>query len=224
LELVKALGCPVVKGNHDLYAATDISLKEFTLPAMNALIWTRGQLSPEERSWLNSLPMQADFFTTEETEEYGGGFSENSVPSSEAGGEKLHLVHSSVFEPEKWRYVIKQNEAEKVLPQQRQERVFFGHTHVAAVYAFDPNLGTFRSTVPQMEGVTFLEAGLKWLINPGSVGQPRDRDPRAAYLIYDPVACTVEHCRVEYDFRKTARKIVEAELPESNAQRLYKGR
>jgi len=208
LEIVKELGCPVVKGNHDEYAATDISLKDFTLHAMNALIWTREHLSAAERAWLDELPMEWDLTTA--------GSADLEATS--------HLVHSSVYEPEAWRYIIKQEEAEKVLPLQPANLVFFGHTHVPASYAFNPDTGAFKSTVPAREELLELEAGWKWLVNPGSVGQPRDHDPRAAYIIYDSAAQTIEQRRVEYDFRKTAKKIVAAGLPDRNAQRLYKGR
>ena len=232
LEIVKALDSPIVKGNHDEYSATDISLKDFTLHAMNALIWTRGQLSPEERVWLNSLPMQSEVLTTKETENTEIGLAAKERRERESKSENTnhvsivtpHLVHSSVFEPERWRYIIKQEEAEKVLPVQKPDLVFFGHTHVPSAYAFHPDTGEFKSTVPSPEGTLELEPEWKWLVNPGSVGQPRDKDPRAAYLIFDPVARTIEQRRVEYDFKKTARKIVEAGLPERNAQRLYKGR
>jgi predicted phosphodiesterase len=220
LEIIKQLGCPVVKGNHDDLAATEGSLKDFTLHAMNALLWTREHLSAEERAWLNALPM-----------EWGEGISSREQETAKDDGKEtssfcgsMHLVHSSVFEPEVWRYIITPEEAEKVLPLQKPGLVFFGHTHMPSVYAFHPDTGKFRSTMPSPEGVLELEPEWKWLVNPGSVGQPRDLDPRAAYLIFDPDACTIEQRRVEYDYRKTAKKIVDAGLPERNAQRLYKGR
>ena len=269
LEIVKALGCPVVKGNHDEYAATDISLKDFTLHAMNALIWTREHLTDGERAWLDGLPMEVDVTTkyTEDTQkgiggsgsvptgddtevvppkvttEYaentepgtGGTTSSSSIDSGKAASTDLnnhqspiinafHLVHSSVFEPAHWKYIIKPEEAEKVLPLQQQNLVFFGHTHIPSAYAFNPETGECRSTVPLPEGKLVLESGWKWLVNPGSVGQPRDKDPRAAYMILDPEAGTVEQRRVEYDFEITADKILDAGLPERNAERLYKGR
>jgi predicted phosphodiesterase len=235
LEIVKALNCPVVKGNHDEYAATDVSLKDFTLHAMNALIWTREHLNPEERAWLDALPMQTDVLTTKNTKdtkkESGGTLGsvsaappEESLRSPRLCEESINLVHSSMFEPQSWKYIIKQSEAEKVLPMQKPDVVFFGHTHVPSSYAFHPDSGEFKSTVPMTEGVLELDEGWKWLLNPGSVGQPRDHDPRAAYLIYYPNSNMIEFRRVEYDFRKTAKKIVEAGLPDRNAQRLYKGR
>lgn len=248
LETVKQLGCPVVKGNHDEYSATDCSLNEFSLNAMNALLWTREHLSTEERNWLDELPMEwGEGIGHEALGMSGDWVQKQSGSSASASGEELaakerrereeksrltahdsrltfHLVHSSVFEPESWKYIIKQVEAEKVLPLQKPDLVFFGHTHVPSAYAFHPDTGEFKSTVPSPEGLLELQPEWKWLINPGSVGQPRDHDPRAAYIIYDPEARTIEQRRVEYDFRKTAKKIIKVGLPERNAQRLYKGR
>ncbi len=221
LEVVKALGCPVVKGNHDEYSATEMSLKDFSLHAMNALIWTREHLSADERRWLNQLPMQIDLATKDtETENRASC----SVSSGEAGGVYFHLVHSSACEPEKWRYIIKPEDAEKVLPRQQPELAFFGHTHLPSWFAFNPDSDEFKSAVPVAENRLQLERGWKWLVNPGSIGQPRDGDPRAAYAVFDPNARTVEWRRVEYDVTKTVKKILKAGLPERNAQRLYKGR
>lgn len=227
LKIVRDLNCPVVKGNHDFYAATDESLKEFSLHAMNAVLWTREHLSTEERVWLNSLPLQRECRMLNDEQgmqkDRVSGVASIDIPCSTFCGSVL-LVHSSVFEPSAWRYVIKQEEAEKVLPQQEVDLVFFGHTHIPSWYAFHPDSGEVKSAVPMKAGVLELEAGWKWLLNPGSVGQPRDHDARASYLICDPAAGSVEWRRVEYDIERTAKKIIEVGLPERNALRLHKGR
>ena len=219
LERVKALDCPLVKGNHDEYSATDISLSDFTLNAMNSLIWTRQHLTPEERAWLDTLPLQKTIQTSNKEQE-----TDPDHKSASSFFDSIHIVHSSVFEPQMWRYIIRQEAAERVLPAQQQKIVFFGHTHVPASYAFHPKTGAFKSVMPSRTGTLKLDPEWKWLINPGSVGQPRDKDPRAAYLIYDPVESIVEQRRVEYDFKKTAKKIMKAQLPITNAKRLYIGK
>ena len=214
LEIVRNLNCSVVQGNHDYYAATDDSLSDFTLPAMNAMLWTRAQLSGAERKWLGNLPLKADVTTeyTETTENVG------------ANRQVAHLVHSSLLEPEKWHYVLKPEAADRNLLIQNPDVVFFGHTHVPSLFSFHLATKEFRTVFPLGEGTHSLEPGWKYLINPGSVGQPRDHDPRASYAVFDPAKRTVTLRRVKYDIASAQRKITEAGLPVRNADRLAKGR
>ena len=199
LDLIRGLGCPVVKGNHDAYSATDVGLSDFTLNAMNALIWTREHLSPEEREWLNGLPMSADL-------------------------EGAKIVHSSLVDPAKWHYVMKLEQAEYALRSQAEWAVFFGHTHVPSLFSFNPETEELKMEFPLKEGVHQLSEGWRHLINPGSVGQPRDKDARASYALFDSCAGTVEIRRIEYDFATTQQKIASVGLPLRNAERLERGR
>lgn len=216
LHLIRDLNDPVVQGNHDSYAATEASLSEFNLNAMNAILWTREQLTDEEKAWLINLPMQIDC---------GMWDVKCGMPErTGADHRSVRLVHSSIIEPEKWHYIMKPDKAEAALRTQEPDLVFFGHTHVPTLYSWNPETEEFTSEFPLEEGIHPLPEGWKHLINPGSVGQPRDRDPRASYAMYDPEARTLEIRRIEYNLKKTARKIVEAGLPERNAQRLSKGR
>lgn len=218
LKLIRDLNCPVVLGNHDSYAATDDSLKDFNLNAMNAILWTRERLSAEERAWLGGLPMEMDV---------GGQRTE--VRSQQSGipdpaSRISYLVHSTMIEPAEWHYILKPEKAEAALRAQEPDIVFFGHTHVPSIFSYNPETDEFRSEFPAAEGIHQLELGWKHLINPGSVGQPRDRDPRASYALYDPEAGTIEIRRIEYDIAATKAKIEAAGLPLRNAERLSKGR
>ena len=221
LKIIRDLHCPVVLGNHDSYAATDDSLKDFNLNAMNAILWTREHLSDVEKEWLRGLPMTVDM--DQRTEDRGQKSGKKQTPNSQPQTPNCQLVHSTLLEPESWRYIMKPEKAEDALRGQEPDIVFFGHTHVPSIFSFNPKTDEFRSEFPAKEGLHQLEPGWKHLINPGSVGQPRDRDTRASYAIYDPVAGTIEIRRVEYDIAATQKKIEAANLPLRNAERLSRG-
>jgi predicted phosphodiesterase len=222
LEIVRNLNCPVVQGNHDFYAATEDSLKDFSLHALNAMLWTREQLSEEEREWLRSLPMTVDLHQVSGVGcQVSGG---EATPNAEPRTSNCRLVHSSLLEPAAWHYVLKPEAAKPNLLIQEPEVVFFGHTHVPSHFSFHPATQEFKTVFPLKEGVHQLEPGWKHLINPGSAGQPRDHDPRASYALFDPEARTVEIRRVEYDIPAAQKKIEAAGMPLRNADRLAKGR
>jgi predicted phosphodiesterase len=128
------------------------------------------------------------------------------------------IVHSTLDMPEKWGYVIDALDADANFNYQTSSVCFHGHTHVPVVFerqgrVVRSSFTTFNTTL-----------GRKCFINTGSVGQPRDGDPRASYLIYEPSARRVDLRRVEYDVATTQRKIIEAGLPERLARRLEQGK
>jgi predicted phosphodiesterase len=220
LAIIRDLNGPVVQGNHDFYAATRSSPDGFNVHARNSILWTRQQLSEEEKEWLHDLPMTV-----------GPGDVELEPRNSKLETDSLELrslncglVHSSLPEPQSWRYIMKPESARNAVRVQEPDVVFFGHTHVPALFSFNPKTGAFRSEFPLKEGVYPLKKGWKHLVNPGSVGQPRDRDPRASYALYDPLAGMLEICRVEYDIAAARKKIIAAGLPLRNADRLSVGR
>lgn len=128
------------------------------------------------------------------------------------------LVHSTLDMPDKWGYVFDTLEAEAHFSYQTTSVCFYGHTHVPVVYTRDG-----RVTKRYFDTLK-IELGKKYFINCGSVGQPRDGDPRSAYAIYDMGAHTVELRRLEYDIAAAQRKIRNAGLPERVAKRLELGR
>jgi predicted phosphodiesterase len=132
--------------------------------------------------------------------------------------ESFTIVHSTLDTPEEWGYVFDKLEAEANFSYQTTSLCFYGHTHVPMVFEKSDSIraGTYR----QLK----LEVGRKYLINVGSVGQPRDGDPRAAYVMYDLDKGTIELRRVPYDFRETQRKILDHGLPHRLAFRLAQGR
>ena len=128
------------------------------------------------------------------------------------------IVHATLDTPNEWGYVFNNLDAVASFTYQHTTVCFFGHTHVAGAFVRDD--GVKRVKTEQLP----IEPGKKYFINTGSVGQPRDGDPRAAYCIYDTETNVVEQRRVRYDMPKTQRKIIDAGLPRLLADRLELGR
>jgi diadenosine tetraphosphatase ApaH/serine/threonine PP2A family protein phosphatase len=127
------------------------------------------------------------------------------------------IVHSTLDMPEKWGYVFDKYEADANFTYQRTSVCFFGHTHVPL--AFERNGDVRQGTYSKIK----VQMGKKYFVNVGSVGQPRDGDPRAAYAIYDSEAHTISLHRIEYDIAAAQKKVRAAGLPERLAQRLETG-
>jgi predicted phosphodiesterase len=128
------------------------------------------------------------------------------------------MVHSTLDAPERWQYVFDKLAAAASFPYQNTQMCFFGHTHVPVAF--------MRDTV--VRGGTYskfkVDPAKKYFINVGAVGQPRDNNPKCAYVIYDMDALTIELRRLEYDIAAAQKKIREAGLPERLAERLAFGR
>ncbi len=196
LELVRGLGCPVVKGNHDEASATDMALDEMRDVAQSGIEFARQKLSPEQRAYLANLPLTSS-------------------------SEDCQFVHASLNAPGGWHYVMREPDAREHFKVQTKPLCFCGHTHVPTVWHLS-NSGNIKSW--RGHGRIEFPAGGKTLINVGSVGQPRDLCSAACYAICDPQARWVEFRRVAYDIAKARRKIVRAKLPRYAAQRLSLGR
>jgi diadenosine tetraphosphatase ApaH/serine/threonine PP2A family protein phosphatase len=192
--LVEAMVDLCLAGNHDLVVSGAIDIARFNDDAAAAARWSRGVLSQSARAWLTGLE-----------------------PTALAEG--LELYHASPRDPV-WEYVLDEYVALASLEVTEAPVVLVGHSHVAlALGLVDGEL--VGGLAPDGSGISF--AAERWLLNPGSVGQPRDGDPRAAYLLLDLEARAAEFHRVEYDVVGTQREIREAGLPEVLAQRLELG-
>ena len=188
-----------VQGNHDYYAANQEELLQFNPIAKQAACWTREHLSLEDRQELARLPLVAH------------------VPlPGPLGG--LQVVHASLFQPEEWPYLVDTMSVLNCFRMLQADLCFLGHSHVPLAIVLREN-GLEVRDCPEFS----LKAGERYLINPGSVGQPRDNDPRAAYGILDVDAGHYQLRRVEYDLPLAQEKIRRAGLPERCAQRLALG-
>jgi predicted phosphodiesterase len=193
LKIVRDMNIPCVKGNHDEYCSTDEPLEGFNPNAAEAVLWTRRQLTAEDRDWLRALTytkMVANFT----------------------------IVHATLDAPQRWGYVFDKLAAAASFPYQNTPVCFFGHTHVPVAFMRDSVVrgGTFSKFK--------VDPAKKYFVNVGAVGQPRDNNPKAAYVIYDLDAATIELRRVDYDIATAQARIREAGLPERLAERLEFGR
>ena len=195
IQRLRDLDALTVKGNHDVYCAEKNIPDDVNPTARDTITWTKNQLSAANNLWLLDLPMQQT-------------------------ATDIAITHSS-FEPHKrWPYISQANDAKPSLLRQSAPLAFYGHTHRPIVFALTPSRKTQQFTFNKHR----IKKGQKAFINPGSVGQPRDGDPRAAYALYDPSTQTAWLRRVEYDIETAASKIRKAELPARNADRLFLGK
>jgi diadenosine tetraphosphatase ApaH/serine/threonine PP2A family protein phosphatase len=182
-------------GNHDLAVVDVLSLEDFSRGAALAARWTREVIRPETREFLLSLKPQG-------------------------AAEGVGLFHASPRDPI-WEYVLSVLAAELCFDATDFRLSLIGHSHVALSFTRpdgEPATGTTRREGDEVD----LTAG-EWLINPGSAGQPRDGDPRAAWLLLDTDAWTASWRREEYDVAGAQAAIRAARLPESLAERLEYG-
>jgi predicted phosphodiesterase len=195
VALAEANCAVCLAGNHDLAVVDVLSLEEFSRGAALAARWTRDVIAPETREYLLSL---------------------SPTGSSEGFG----LFHASPRDPV-WEYVLSPLAAELCFDATRYRISLIGHSHVALSFHRpdgEPATGTTRRDGAHVD----LRTG-EWLLNPGSTGQPRDGDPRAAWLELDTDAWTATYHRIDYEIDRAAEAIDAAKLPPQLARRLYVG-
>jgi predicted phosphodiesterase len=199
IEAIRALR-PVVaiRGNHDKVCSGIEDGEMFNRIALQAAMWTRSRLGPGNLRWLQSLP--------EGPVVVDGSFA---------------IAHGTPIDEDA--YIFGEIEALNVFRQTAFDLCFFGHSHFPVVFGLSPDaIQTVLTT-----GTTFrfrLEAGVRYLVNPGSIGQPRDGNPLASFAMFDSETRTVTVYRVPYAVERAQRKILEAGLPRPLADRLALGR
>lgn len=206
IERSRALGKFFVRGNHDKAACGLMALDEFNPIAGMAAIWTREQLTNENLQWLRTLPQ--------------GPLQIDGVPEAQ-------FVHGSPVDEDE--YVVTMLDARRPLLISSAMYSFFGHTHLQGSFSNNHSMNdAFRPmyrTVGQSEIVDFaLQPNVRYMINPGSVGQPRDGDWRAGFAVFDSDKRVVTFCRVPYNLKRSQELILEAQLPPRLATRLATGR
>jgi predicted phosphodiesterase len=182
-------------GNHDLGVLGRLDLEDFSYDAATSARWTTSVLDEEPRRFLESLEPQC------------------------ARGD-VALYHASARDPV-WEYVLTPFAALASFTASEARLLFVGHSHVALAFGLaDRKLET---TIAPGGTELDLAGDGRWILNPGSVGQPRDGDPRAAYLVLDLDANRADYRRVEYPVARTQEEIRERGLPEPLAERLAQG-
>jgi diadenosine tetraphosphatase ApaH/serine/threonine PP2A family protein phosphatase len=202
----RSLGRTFVRGNHDKAATGLMDLKDFNAIAAMAAEWTHQQLTAENLAWLRALPRG---------------------PVTLEGLAGAQFVHGSPLDEDD--YVVSVRDAVEPLLMSSIPVTFFGHTHLQGGFEIDGvQLESFRppyKTVGQAETIELrLKDGLRYLINPGSVGQPRDGDWRAGFAVFDSEERMITFCRVPYNLKSAQDRIMQANLPQRLAQRLAMGR
>ena len=206
VDLVRGQNPLLVRGNHDKAVSGVMDLEHFNPMAGMAALWTREQLTAENMEWLRALPQG---------------------PIRMPGLEDTQFVHGSPLDEDE--YVVSERDSQEPLLTATEPLTFFGHTHRqggfgmdgAATEVIQPEWASAEEkSVWEMP----LREGVRYLINPGSAGQPRDDDWRAAFGVFDTDRRVMEFYRVPYDLRTAQEKILEAQLPPRLAQRLATGR
>lgn len=190
-------GVRMVAGNHDLAAVGRFDVEWFNTAAATAIEWTKDALHPSGRALLHRLEPISD-------------------------GQTAMLVHGSVRDPAA-EYLLDEAAAAASFDRERFELCFFGHTHLPMVFAREGD-GPVGGSLPRPGRPVDLTGDRRYLVNPGSVGQPRDGDPRASFLVFDTGSRRAVWHRVEYPVERAQRKIRDAGLPEVLADRLSVGR
>jgi len=194
VELVAERAHASVGGNHEYAVAGRLGLEWFNRYARAAAEWTQQRLDEDHRAYLGALPLVAEV------------------------GDAT-LVHASPAQPEEWDYLVTAEDGFAAFASFATRWCFVGHSHVPGAWSLGSSGPEHHPGCASLQS----ERGRRYIVNVGSVGQPRDRDPRAAYAVWDVEAGRLEIQRVAYDVDAARRKIVEAGLPRLLADRLAAG-
>lgn len=188
----------MVRGNHDRACAFPNADECFSLPARLAAAWTRERLSREHARFLQEIPVGPAMV-----------------------GEDYLIAHGSPLDEDA--YMLHPRDALQAFDDFEGQLCFFGHTHLPGAYVLDER-AHLLSWVTFEPGRWFhLEKGCRYLINPGSVGQPRDRDPRVSFMSFDTRLRRLKLHRLEYDVQGAAKTILAAGMHRNLAERLFHG-
>jgi predicted phosphodiesterase len=203
---VRELGGAFVRGNHDKVVTGIDTVESFNPIAGLAALWNRDQLTGDHLEWLRALP-------------------QGPVAVPDLSG--VQFVHGAPDDED--RYVVTIQDALQTLASSQSHLIFFGHTHVQGIFflrsGIAENVHPEYPSIAKHESWDFpLKAGATYMINPGSVGQPRDGDWRAGFAVFDTERQAVTFYRVPYDLRSAQERIFAANLPPRLATRLAAGR
>ncbi len=206
IDRVRDLGTVFVRGNHDRACCGLSDIEDFNPVASRAALWTQCVLSADHMTWLRAM---------------------QSGPVEPPDTEGVSCMHGSILDEDE--YVLSAREAWNSLAEAGNALNFFGHTHLQGGFATDGEdwfrLTPDYSTHDAAEEFELkLSSGGRYMLNPGSVGQPRDGDWRAAFALHDTVTKVVTFYRMPYDLRSAQEQITRAGLPDRLASRLREGR
>lgn len=188
-------GLQCILGNHDAATLDQIDTRTFNPEARQALEWTQSVLSESSWNFLKSLPERIDL-------------------------DQVTIAHGSPRQPV-WEYLLDSYNATLSFQYFESDYCFVGHTHLPIIYFLPAERHLARLIIPKPG--TSLKLEPRAIVNPGSVGQPRDRDARAAFAIFDTTSMTWKHDRVDYDISVVQSRMRDLGLPERHIQRLASG-
>ncbi len=225
IETLKKETMAFIAGNHDRAAVGLTDITYFNPYARSAIEWTEEVLSDENKTFLKNLPLYKSLKIANETFVARWNTKDNKenppLPPFVKGGQggflDIFMVHATPREPEQWHYLINMIDAHKNFHFFTERICFIGHSHQPAIIEQSPD----GNIVVYRDKANFTE-GNRYIINVGSVGQPRDGDPDAAYALFDKDS--VEIKRVSYDIVSTQKKMREVNLPSFLIERLARGR
>lgn len=194
VEMAKDMAKIIIPGNHDWAAIGLTNIYEFNAYAKEAILWTVSVLSEENSMFIEKLPIIKRIQT-----------------------EELFLVHGSPIEPDQWHYILNYEEARLNFAYLPDRFCLIGHSHLPMIIEEAPN-----GKISVYEHKYKFKDGCRYIINVGSVGQPRDGNPKASYAVFDQSG--VEIRRIEYPIDKTQQKMKAAGLPYYLIERLALGR
>ncbi len=195
IEKIKSLSCKaIVAGNHDRAVINLFNPACFNFIAREAIIWTSNILNQKDKEYLKSFPLVYK-------------------------DDLVTLVHGSLYYPEDFYYMLDIYAAAKDFDLLKTDISFIGHSHLPGVF-FEEDYQIKYS----LEQKIILRPNIKYIVNTGSIGQPRDGDWRSSLVIFDTQDKSIEFKRIEYDLKTAQKKILRAGLPERLATRLSEGR
>lgn len=197
IDRIRSLpGLQCVKGNHDAAILGEIPIRAFNQEARDSLTWLESQLSQENKDWLAGLDEQVII-------------------------DQVTLVHGSPRNPV-WEYIMDLSSGRENMSRFDTQICLVGHTHLPSIYTKEGSTPQSTRHYPLSEGEPF-RISRKSILNPGSVGQPRDNDPQSSYLLYDDEMDQWLFKRVTYDVGQVQDRILAAGLPKRHAYRLAEG-
>ncbi|MBE0448057.1 MAG: metallophosphoesterase family protein [Actinobacteria bacterium] len=197
IDLIRLRSHRCIAGNHDLCVLQEIDASDFNPDALEACLWNKGHLSTEYLNYLRDLQLTIQ-----------------PIP-------EVILAHGSPRN-DIWEYILSSWQADRILSESKPSIVFVGHSHIPLM--FKKAARAPIETIPLIEGEALsLDKEVKYLVNPGSIGQPRDGDPRASFMIFNTDDYLLKYQRVEYPIEVTRKKMRHAGLPISLADRLIYG-
>lgn len=193
VDIVKSLGAVNVMGNHDAAVTGLGSVENFNKYAAQAVLWTRERIANRQAKYLSELPMSREL-------------------------DDITLAHGTLHDPREFNYMLTGADAARSFSLLRTKVCFVGHSHRPDVFISRGGkvFGTSKRKIR-------LEDNERYIMNAGSVGQPRDNDPRACYCVYDTITKEIEFKRVEYDIEASRDAIIKAGLPGFLGERLRTG-